>query len=128
MLPLLQKISTSRNVHPYSRFVVVSDANTFFIETYLQSRKPPLYPDAIITNQAETTEEGFLKLTPYENQCNCPLCPRNLCKGDALLRYIEMKGPFTKVYYSGKQVSIFIQFVNFTVDIVLSGDYNHFPQ
>lgn len=101
MIPLLQRISTSRYVHPHSRFIIVSDANTFFIETYLQSRKPPLYPDAIITNQAEKTNEGYLKLTPYENQCQCPLCPRNLCKGEALLKYIELKGPFNKVFYSG---------------------------
>lgn len=100
-MPLLQRISVSRHVHPRSRFIIVSDANTFFIETYLQTRKPPLLPDAIITNQAERTEEGMLKLTPYEHQTRCPMCPRNLCKGDALLRYIEMKGPFKRVFYTG---------------------------
>lgn len=101
MIPLLQRISASRNIHAHSRLVVVSDANNFFIETYLDSRKPPVVPDAIITNQAEKTDDGYLKLTPYEHQVKCPLCPRNLCKGAALLKYIEWKGPFNRVFYTG---------------------------
>jgi len=101
MIPLLQRIAGSRNSSLNSKFVIVSDANTFFIETYLNSKKPPLIPDAIITNQATIAPEGYLKLTPYENQTTCQLCPRNLCKGQALQKYIEMKGPFLKVYYVG---------------------------
>jgi len=101
MIPLLQRIASSRNNNPNSKFVIVSDANTFFIQTYLNSRNPPLIPDAIITNQATKTDEGYLKLTPYEHQQTCPLCPRNLCKGQALQRYIDLKGPFHRVYYTG---------------------------
>ncbi|ODM95766.1 Pyridoxal phosphate phosphatase PHOSPHO2 [Orchesella cincta] len=101
MIELLQRISESRNVHHHSKLVVISDANTFFIQTFLTSRRPPLIADAIITNQADKTDEGYLKLTPYEQQQACPLCPRNLCKGAALERYIELKGPFNKVYYTG---------------------------
>ncbi|CAL8074499.1 unnamed protein product [Orchesella dallaii] len=101
MIDLLQTISTSRNTHHHSKLLLISDANTFFIQTFLTSRRPPLIADAIITNQADKTDEGYLKLTPYEQQQACPLCPRNLCKGAALERYIEMKGPFNKVYYTG---------------------------
>jgi len=106
MVELLQRISASRNVHHHSKFVVISDANTFFIQTFLTSRRPPLIADAIITNQADKTDDGYLKLTPYEQQQTCPLCPRNLCKGAALERYIAMKGPFNKVYYTGNQASL----------------------
>ena len=76
----------------------LSDANSFFIDTYLSSF---VTPDALITNQAEKTEEGYLKLTPYECQTECPFCPRSLCKGAALTKYISKKGPFEKVYYTG---------------------------
>jgi pyridoxal phosphate phosphatase PHOSPHO2 len=98
---LLHKIVASRNFNHLSKLIVISDANTFFIETYLSSLKPPVIPDTLITNKAEKTEEGYLKLTPYENQNQCPFCPHNLCKGAALTRYILRKGPFSKVYYTG---------------------------
>ncbi len=102
MIHLLHKIVMARRtLHHDSKLVIISDANSFFIDTYLSSLKPPVTPDALITNQAEKTEEGYLKLTPYECQTECPFCPRNLCKGAALTKYISKKGPFEKVYYTG---------------------------
>jgi len=99
---LLHKIVMARRtLHHGSKLIIVSDANSFFIETFLSSLKPPVTPDFMVTNHAEKTEEGYLKLTPYETQTECPYCPRNLCKGIALLKYIEKHGPFEKVYYTG---------------------------
>lgn len=99
---LLHRIVAARAASRHdSKLIIVSDANTFFIETFLSSLKPPVIPDAMITNHAEKTEDGFLKLTPYECQTECPFCPRNLCKGSALLRYMERKGPFERVFYTG---------------------------
>lgn len=90
-----------RALHHRSKLIIISDANTFFIENFLSSLKPPVIPDAMITNQATKTGEGYLKLTPYENQTECPFCPRNLCKGNALVKYIAKKGPFERVFYTG---------------------------
>jgi len=99
---LLHKIVMARrSLHHRSKLIIVSDANSFFIETFLSNLKPPVVPDTMITNQAEKTEEGFLKLTPYESQTDCPYCPKNLCKGSALMKYVEKKGPFEKIYYTG---------------------------
>lgn len=90
-----------RSLHHGSKLIIVSDANSFFIDTFLSNLKPPVTPDLVITNQADKTEEGFLKLTPFETQTECTFCPRNLCKGTALLKYIGKKGPFQRVYYTG---------------------------
>jgi pyridoxal phosphate phosphatase PHOSPHO2 len=99
---LLHKIVLARAaLHHNSKLIIVSDANTFFIETFLSGLKPSVTPDAMLTNLAEKTEDGNLKLTPYENQTACNLCPRNLCKGNALLKYISKKGPFERVFYTG---------------------------
>jgi len=98
---LLHKIMVARTVHLASKLIVVSDANSFFIDTFFAGLKPPVVPDAIFTNKAEKTEEGVLKLTPYECQTTCSYCPRNLCKGGVLSSYMESAGPFEKVYYIG---------------------------
>jgi len=84
-----------------TKLIIISDANTFFIETYFSNQKPPVKLDGLITNKAERSPENYLKLTPYETQEQCPLCPRNLCKGTALMKYIEQNGPFKSVFYVG---------------------------
>jgi len=98
---LLHKIMVARTVRLASKLIIVSDANSFFIETFFSAMKPPIVPDAMFTNKAEKTEEGVLKLTPYECQTGCPFCPRNLCKGGVLSSYMESAGPFERVYYVG---------------------------
>jgi len=101
MPELLHKIDEARTFNKRSKLIIVSDANSFFIDAFLKGLKPPVKPDALITNRAEKTEEGYLKLSPYESQHTCPFCPQNLCKGNALSKYILKFGPFKKVFYTG---------------------------
>jgi len=98
---LLAKIHASRLQRPRSELLVISDANDFFIESYFTGMQPPLKPDFIISNHADKSNEDYLRLTPYENQTTCVLCPKNLCKGEALLKHIEKQGPFNRVFYIG---------------------------
>jgi pyridoxal phosphate phosphatase PHOSPHO2 len=63
---------------------VVSDANTFFIETILKHFGIRECFSEINTNPGYVDEEGRLKILPYHDlnkpphQCN--LCPPNMCK------------------------------------------------
>lgn len=42
-------------------------------------------------------KHGYIKLRPFEEQKECKICPRNLCKGKALTKYLMTQGPFTHV-------------------------------
>lgn len=62
---------------------VVSDANTFYIETILKHHG--LYDcfSEIISNPAFVNEEGKLRIFPYHDLASphgCDLCPPNMCK------------------------------------------------
>ncbi|KAK7268169.1 hypothetical protein RIF29_20859 [Crotalaria pallida] len=64
---------------------VVSDANTFFIETILKHLGIRDCFSEINTNPGFVDEEGKLRILPYHdfNKCphGCSLCPSNMCKG-----------------------------------------------
>jgi 2,3-diketo-5-methylthio-1-phosphopentane phosphatase len=102
MATLLQTITQSTKENPWSKLVIISDANDLFIKTCLSNLSPPVVPDEIITNPSVISQDKpFLQISPYENQTSCPICPKNLCKGTALKKYIQEHGPFTKVFYVG---------------------------
>lgn len=68
---------------------VVSDANTFYIETILKNHG--LYDcfSEIISNQTKVTSEGRLRIFPYHDLVvphGCNLCPPNMCKGTVINR------------------------------------------
>lgn len=59
-------------------------------------------PTEILSNHATYSQDKeYLKIYPYDDQRECPNCPRNMCKGKALKNYVIQNGPFTKIYYSG---------------------------
>lgn len=71
---------------------VVSDANTFYIETILKHHG--LYDcfSEIISNPAFVNEEGKLRIFPYHDLASphgCDLCPPNMCKGIVMKRIQE---------------------------------------
>lgn len=99
---VLQKCSSAINRNPKSHLVIISDANDFFISTCLLNLAPPVVPTAILSNHATISpDRKFLKIFPYEDQEECLMCPRNMCKGRALRKYIIENGPFTKIFYAG---------------------------
>ncbi|OAD80420.1 hypothetical protein PHYBLDRAFT_161062 [Phycomyces blakesleeanus NRRL 1555(-)] len=89
-----------------TRVLIVSDANTFYIETILEAYNVRNLVTDIITNRFYTDSHGRFRIdrrTPASGpQHNCPQgCSANLCKGMELTRYIETHGPFSKVMYVG---------------------------
>jgi hypothetical protein len=104
MIELLQKVQwTVRTSKNKCHFIIISGSNDCFVGQYLSSQNPPLSPNVIISNHATLTEDEPPALTfePYEDQHTCTICPRFLCKGQALEDYIAANGPFDQVYYVG---------------------------
>uniref|UniRef100_A0A6V7QQA5 Inorganic pyrophosphatase 2 n=1 Tax=Ananas comosus var. bracteatus TaxID=296719 RepID=A0A6V7QQA5_ANACO len=64
---------------------IVSDANTFFIETILKHHGLIEYFTEINTNPGFVDDEGRLRIFPYHDfttsSHGCGLCPPNMCKG-----------------------------------------------
>lgn len=73
-----------------SQLIIISDANDVFISSFMKGIG--VEPQVVITNKAQISEEGRLVLTPYEEQKDCVICPKNLCKGAAIQKYIEQVG------------------------------------
>ncbi|KAF8051476.1 hypothetical protein N665_1717s0010 [Sinapis alba] len=76
---------------------IVSDANTFFIETFLEHLKIREYFSEINTNPGLVDEQGRLIISPYhdftKSSHGCSLCPPNMCKGLIIER---IQASFTK--------------------------------
>ncbi|CAE7032272.1 unnamed protein product [Symbiodinium sp. CCMP2456] len=82
--------------------IVLSDANTVFIEAFLQSAGLRSCFSEIITNAAEFNYDGCLHVRPFHEgpPHGCPLCPDNLCKGLVLRRLLADYRP-QRVLYVG---------------------------
>ena len=99
---LLHRVCQAINKRPQSHFVIISDANDFFIKTRLFWMKPAVVPTEILSNHAATSpDKDYLKIYPFDDQYECSTCSRNMCKGKALKNYVRRNGPFTKIYYTG---------------------------
>ncbi|KAL6614980.1 hypothetical protein ACP70R_037250 [Stipagrostis hirtigluma subsp. patula] len=69
---------------------VVSDANTFFIETVLEHHGVLGCFSEICTNPARVDADGRLRISPFHDATaaphGCSLCPENMCKGKIIER------------------------------------------
>ncbi|XP_019939055.1 probable phosphatase phospho1 [Paralichthys olivaceus] len=86
--------------------VVVSDANMYFIETWLEhAGVRPLFRK-VFTNPASFDAAGQLVLLPFHSH-SCSRCPDNMCKQVIVQEYLahrqkERGGePYQKVFYIG---------------------------
>lgn len=61
--------------------IIVSDANTLFIDWLLDKHDIRQQVNAVYSNPAEFNDEGQLKLDFYHHQDWCTLSTPNLCKG-----------------------------------------------
>ncbi|KAL1935553.1 hypothetical protein VTP01DRAFT_4693 [Rhizomucor pusillus] len=96
------KLLRANNAH----ILILSDANTYFIDVILKAHGIRHLVTDIITNPAYFDEKGRLRVQrhiPAEGpQHHCPnLCAVNICKGQELDRYIATHGPYRKVMYVG---------------------------
>ncbi|KAM4623456.1 putative phosphatase phospho1 [Polymixia lowei] len=86
--------------------VVVSDANMFFIETWLEHAGARHLFRRIFTNPTSFDATGRLVLLPFHSH-SCSRCPDNMCKQVILREYLahrqEDRGgtPFQRVFYVG---------------------------
>lgn len=120
LLTSLVLMKTSPDSRAKVDILIISDANDLFITQFLNARVlDPLstnknvqstYPFDIITNTASVSTPPPMSnnnktkpfsITPYSLQDHCKICPKNLCKGAALVEYMERKGPYSRVFYSG---------------------------
>lgn len=85
--------------------VVVSDANSYFIETWLRHAGVHKLFSKVFTNPAEFNTDGCLVLHPFHSH-SCSKCPQNMCKQVILRDYMSKRAkergePFQKVFYIG---------------------------
>merc|ERR1712227_874252 len=57
----------------------------------------------IVTNHGEWDSDGRLRVSAYEGSepHGCPRCPKNLCTGRVLDRWLQEPGPRPRVIYVG---------------------------
>nr|XP_020461017.1 probable phosphatase phospho1 isoform X2 [Monopterus albus]XP_020461018.1 probable phosphatase phospho1 isoform X2 [Monopterus albus] len=86
--------------------VVVSDANMYFIETWLERAGVRHLIQKIFTNPASFDATGRLVLLPFHSH-SCSRCPNNMCKQMILREYLASRqkkcggSPFQRVFYIG---------------------------
>ncbi|KAI4894691.1 hypothetical protein NFI96_001392 [Prochilodus magdalenae] len=102
-LPVL--LGFLRSHHQDFECVVLSDANTYFIETWLRKAGTRQLFSEILTNPGSFNKDGHLVLQPYHAH-TCPRCPDNMCKQVILRDYLGRRArergiPFQKVFYIG---------------------------
>jgi len=88
-------------MHSCVTVIILSDANTVYIDYILQGSNVQSVISDIFTNPAHFEANGRLCVTPYQNNTQCLLCPTNLCKGSVLSSYLCSHAPFTKIVYVG---------------------------
>jgi len=92
---------------PHTAFLCLSNSNQVYINTILEHQGLTNIFDEIITNPAEWTEDGLLKIRrridPDGPQHNCAVgCSPNMCKGEELEAFIARNGrKFDRVVYVG---------------------------
>ncbi|BES99745.1 Hypothetical protein phosphate phosphatase Hypothetical proteinOSHypothetical proteinO2 [Nesidiocoris tenuis] len=87
-----------------AEIIVISDANEYFIEKWLRSKKLDHVVAHVFTNPAEF-DGGTLRIQKHHKQDWCALSSENLCKGHILENYIEKRKvegvEFDKILYVG---------------------------
>lgn len=85
--------------------VLVSDSNTFFIDSWLRRAGARQLFHRVFSNQATFNRNGRLILRPFHAH-DCPRCPVNMCKQavvrDHVARRTQERGrPYQRVFYVG---------------------------
>ena len=82
--------------------IIISDANTFYIETITEAKQIKSYITRVITNPMHKDNEGRLSILRHTTQEHgCQRCAVNLCKGREILLHIEQYGPYDQIIYAG---------------------------
>ncbi|KAG0701323.1 putative phosphatase-domain-containing protein [Suillus ampliporus] len=93
--------------NPTTTFFCLSNANSVFISTILESKGLQNLFEEIVTNPAEFDPSGLLKLhrrvDPNGPQHSCAVgCSPNMCKGEELTAFLERHKPgYDRIIYVG---------------------------
>lgn len=68
--------------------IILSDANSYFISSYLKCHQLEGVITTVLTNPARFTDDDLLIIDEYHIQDYCSMSARNLCKGEALKNFI----------------------------------------
>lgn len=79
--------------------IILSDANSFFINYVLEYNKLNKSISKVFTNPAEFDKEGCLQIQKFQEKNDCSRCPDNLCKGFILKNYISEKHDERQLFY-----------------------------
>ncbi|XP_033944342.1 probable phosphatase phospho1 isoform X1 [Pseudochaenichthys georgianus] len=103
MLTLLQFLRT----RPPQDFEVVllSDANSFFIESWLRRAGARQIFHQVFSNPATFNKDGRLVMRPFHSH-DCARCPNNMCKQVVVRDYVarrtqERGRPYQRIFYVG---------------------------
>ncbi|XP_053174906.1 pyridoxal phosphate phosphatase PHOSPHO2 [Scomber japonicus] len=84
--------------------IVVSDANTMFIDWILQAAGLQAAFDQVFTNPAKFNDLGYMEVQCYHSH-DCKRCPVNLCKKKVLELYLSEQSDqgveYGRVFYVG---------------------------
>lgn len=91
--------------------IIISDSTQVLIENWLDSHKLRKYIKTILTNPSYYDVYGRLQILGHQSQEKCQLCPRNMCKGSVLVKYLEERtegaANFKRVIYVGDGINDF---------------------
>lgn len=84
--------------------IIISDSNSYFIDSWLEANDLRKYILKIFTNPAHF-QDGLLKIEMYHLQDYCTLSTKNLCKGQIMNDFIEEQKQsgivYQKILYAG---------------------------
>lgn len=79
--------------------IILSDANSFFIGSFLKKKGLEKSILTVLTNPARFTLNDQLFIEPFHEQDFCSWSPWNLCKGEALKTFIGKRMLDDKIVY-----------------------------
>nr|XP_023029762.1 pyridoxal phosphate phosphatase PHOSPHO2-like isoform X1 [Leptinotarsa decemlineata] len=90
--------------------IIISDSNSYFINTWLDANDMKKYITGVFTNPAHF-ENDLLKISMYHLQESCKLSTRNLCKGQIMEEFLKEQQerglPYERVLYCGDGLNDF---------------------
>lgn len=100
---MITLIKTMHDDHDFD-IIIISDANTLFIDTWLAANGLTDYVKRVFSHKAEfSADDGSLRIKPHEVRSTCPLSMGsiNICKGKVLKDFIaECRSNEALVYLS----------------------------
>lgn len=110
MIDVLKRIKSSGHDN-----VIISNANTLFIEWILKHHKIDNLVDAVYTNPSYINEEGLLVLG-VAHEHDCDICWHNQCKTKSMKSFVEEKieknDGYSNIHYFGDGINDICPVIN----------------